>query len=99
MTIESVHVEVLLEELTIESVPVEVLLEELLHRVPELENATVAQQVNGPESFTPDGRLLLGHAPEVRGTPPPRPRGTGHCGISPPPHAPQTPSEVQGIVG
>ena len=43
----------------------EILLEQLLHRLPSLETAEVKQFVNGPESFTPDGRYILGHAPEV----------------------------------
>ena len=43
----------------------EILLEQLLHRLPSLQTAEVKQFVNGPESFTPDGRYILGHAPEV----------------------------------
>ena len=33
-------------------------------RVPALERVGVKQMVNGPESFTPDGNFILGHAPE-----------------------------------
>jgi sarcosine dehydrogenase len=33
-------------------------------RVPALETVGVKQMVNGPESFTPDGNFILGHAPE-----------------------------------
>ncbi|KAK2189458.1 hypothetical protein NP493_106g05056 [Ridgeia piscesae] len=43
----------------------QILLEQLLHRLPGLQAAEVKQFVNGPESFTPDGRYILGHAPEV----------------------------------
>jgi glycine cleavage system aminomethyltransferase T/glycine/D-amino acid oxidase-like deaminating enzyme len=35
-------------------------------RVPALARAGVAQLVNGPESFTPDGNFILGEAPELR---------------------------------
>jgi len=38
-----------------------------MHRVPALESAGVQVFFNGPESFTPDDRYLLGEAPEVRG--------------------------------
>ncbi|XP_031565803.1 pyruvate dehydrogenase phosphatase regulatory subunit, mitochondrial-like isoform X2 [Actinia tenebrosa] len=44
----------------------EVLLNEILHRVPIIENVEIRQLINGPESFTPDGRYILGEAPEVR---------------------------------
>src|SRR3989449_11444986 len=37
-----------------------------MHRIPALETAPVRRRVNGPESFTPDGRYLLGEAPECR---------------------------------
>jgi 4-methylaminobutanoate oxidase (formaldehyde-forming) len=40
-------------------------LEAALHRVPELANTGIRQFVNGPESFTPDDRYLLGEAPEL----------------------------------
>lgn len=43
----------------------EVLLQELLHRMPQLANAEIRQMINGPESFTPDSRYLLGEVPEV----------------------------------
>jgi glycine cleavage system T protein len=38
-----------------------------MRRVPALESAGVQVFFNGPESFTPDDRYLLGEAPEVRG--------------------------------
>jgi glycine cleavage system T protein len=38
-----------------------------MHRVPVLESAGVQVFFNGPESFTPDDRYLLGEAPELRG--------------------------------
>jgi len=44
----------------------QVLMEEALIRIPALETAPVRRHVNGPESFTPDGRYLLGEAPECR---------------------------------
>src|SRR5262249_57675745 len=44
----------------------QVLMEQALIRIPALETAPVRQHVNGPESFTPDGRYLLGEAPECR---------------------------------
>lgn len=40
---------------------------EALHRIPALENAEVKMLLNGPESFTPDGRYLLGPVREVPG--------------------------------
>ena len=36
-----------------------------MHRIPALETAPVRQLVNGPESFTPDNRFILGEAPEL----------------------------------
>ncbi|MCH7478184.1 MAG: FAD-dependent oxidoreductase, partial [SAR324 cluster bacterium] len=36
------------------------------HRVPALESVGIQTWFNGPESFTPDVRYLLGEAPEVR---------------------------------
>jgi len=45
----------------------QVLMEQALIRIPALETAPVRRQVNGPESFTPDGRYLLGEAPECTG--------------------------------
>jgi len=42
------------------------LMEHACIRIPSLETAPVRQQVNGPESFTPDTRYMLGEAPEVR---------------------------------
>ena len=44
----------------------QVLMEQAVIRIPALENAPVRRHVNGPESFTPDGRYLLGEAPECR---------------------------------
>jgi 4-methylaminobutanoate oxidase (formaldehyde-forming) len=44
----------------------QVLMEQALIRIPALERAPVRRHVNGPESFTPDGRYLLGEAPECR---------------------------------
>ena len=38
-----------------------------MHRVPVLATAGVQVFFNGPESFTPDDRYLLGEAPELRG--------------------------------
>ena len=38
-----------------------------IRRVPALETAGVQVFFNGPESFTPDDRYLLGEAPEIRG--------------------------------
>jgi glycine cleavage system T protein len=43
-----------------------VLMEQALVRIPALGTAPVRRHVNGPESFTPDGRYLLGEAPECR---------------------------------
>lgn len=36
-------------------------------RVPRLKDAPIARQLNGIESFTPDGEFILGEAPEVGG--------------------------------
>ncbi|XP_074645385.1 pyruvate dehydrogenase phosphatase regulatory subunit, mitochondrial-like isoform X2 [Tubulanus polymorphus] len=44
----------------------QIMLEQMLHRFPVLADAEVRQLVNGPESFTPDGRWILGEAPEVK---------------------------------
>jgi 4-methylaminobutanoate oxidase (formaldehyde-forming) len=46
---------------------IEPLLAGAMHRVPILESTGVQVFFNGPESFTPDDRYLLGEAPEVRG--------------------------------
>lgn len=43
----------------------EVLMKEVIHRFPQIEEAKIRNMVNGPESFTPDGKILLGEAPEV----------------------------------
>jgi 4-methylaminobutanoate oxidase (formaldehyde-forming) len=44
----------------------EVMMEQALVRIPALATAPIRRQVNGPESFTPDGRYHLGEAPECR---------------------------------
>ena len=43
------------------------LLERALGRIPALATAGIRTFFNGPESFTPDNRYLLGETPEVRG--------------------------------
>lgn len=40
-------------------------LKQIIHRLPSIKNAEIRQMVNGPESFTPDGKSLLGAVPEV----------------------------------
>ena len=40
-------------------------MDKILHRMPLMENAEIRSMINGPESFTPDGRYLLGEVPEV----------------------------------
>jgi glycine/D-amino acid oxidase-like deaminating enzyme/glycine cleavage system aminomethyltransferase T len=45
---------------------IEPLLEAAIHRVPALAKAGIQLFFNGPESFTPDDRYLLGETPEVR---------------------------------
>jgi 4-methylaminobutanoate oxidase (formaldehyde-forming) len=42
------------------------LMEQACERIPALETAPVRRHVNGPESFTPDNRYMLGEAPELR---------------------------------
>ena len=44
----------------------EPILEHAMHRVPLLADAGIRTFFNGPESFTPDTRYLLGEAPELR---------------------------------
>jgi 4-methylaminobutanoate oxidase (formaldehyde-forming) len=44
-----------------------VFMEQAIVRIPTLETAPVRRHVNGPESFTPDNRYMLGEAPELRG--------------------------------
>ena len=44
----------------------EPILEAAIHRVPLLETAGIHTFFNGPESFTPDNRYLLGEAPELK---------------------------------
>jgi len=46
---------------------IEPLFTQAMHRVPVLESAGVQVFFNGPESFTPDDRYLLGEVPELRG--------------------------------
>ena len=41
------------------------LMRKMLHRLPSMENAEIRYMINGPESFTPDSRYLLGEVPEV----------------------------------
>jgi glycine cleavage system T protein len=43
-----------------------VLMEQACVRIPTLESAGVRRHVNGPESFTPDNRYMLGEAPELK---------------------------------
>jgi 4-methylaminobutanoate oxidase (formaldehyde-forming) len=43
----------------------EVIMSEAMVRFPALEGAQVRRHVNGPESFTPDSRYILGEAPEL----------------------------------
>jgi 4-methylaminobutanoate oxidase (formaldehyde-forming) len=44
----------------------QVMMEQAILRIPSIESAPVRRHVNGPESFTPDGRYLLGETPECR---------------------------------
>jgi 4-methylaminobutanoate oxidase (formaldehyde-forming) len=44
----------------------EVLMEPALNRIPALAQAGIRQFLNGPESFTPDGRFMLGEAVGLR---------------------------------
>jgi 4-methylaminobutanoate oxidase (formaldehyde-forming) len=44
----------------------QLLMEQACLRIPALASAPVRRHVNGPESFTPDGRYMLGEAPECR---------------------------------
>ncbi|HIN48997.1 MAG TPA: FAD-dependent oxidoreductase [Deltaproteobacteria bacterium] len=46
---------------------IEPILANAMHRIPELEQTGVKMLLNGPESFTPDDRFLLGESPELRG--------------------------------
>ena len=43
-----------------------VFMEQAIVRIPALETAPVRRHVNGPESFTPDNRYMVGEAPELR---------------------------------
>src|SRR5919109_182504 len=43
-----------------------VFMEQACVRIPAIETAPVRRHVNGPESFTPDNRYMLGEAPECR---------------------------------
>ena len=40
--------------------------EQAMHRIPKLEETGIQLFLNGPESFTPDDRYILGEAPELR---------------------------------
>lgn len=40
-------------------------MDKILHRMPLIEKAEIRSMINGPESFTPDSRYLLGEVPEV----------------------------------
>ncbi|KAK3757648.1 hypothetical protein RRG08_000161 [Elysia crispata] len=43
----------------------QILLDQMLHRIPSMQTAEVRQMINGPESFTPDSRMLLGKSPKM----------------------------------
>ncbi|HKX08647.1 MAG TPA: FAD-dependent oxidoreductase [Stellaceae bacterium] len=45
---------------------IEPLIEQAVHRVPALAKTGIQVFFNGPESFTPDDRYLLGEAPEIK---------------------------------
>ena len=55
------------EQLPADLAHIEPLFAGAMRRVPILENIGVQVFFNGPESFTPDDRYLLGEAPELRG--------------------------------
>jgi len=55
------------EQLPADLAHIEPLFAAAMRRVPALESAGVQVFFNGPESFTPDDRYLLGETPEVRG--------------------------------
>jgi glycine cleavage system aminomethyltransferase T/glycine/D-amino acid oxidase-like deaminating enzyme len=55
------------EQLPADLAHIEPLFAGAMRRVPVLESAGVQVFFNGPESFTPDDRYLLGEAPELRG--------------------------------
>lgn len=55
------------DELPVEMEHIEPLLAAAVRRVPALASAGVQVFFNGPESFTPDNRYLLGETPEVAG--------------------------------
>ncbi|MEE8301640.1 MAG: FAD-dependent oxidoreductase [Candidatus Tectomicrobia bacterium] len=40
--------------------------ERAVHRIPQLDNTGIHLFLNGPESFTPDDRYILGESPELR---------------------------------
>ena len=40
-------------------------MDEVMHRIPLMEKAEIRQMINGPESFTPDLRAIMGEAPQV----------------------------------
>ncbi|XP_023244971.1 pyruvate dehydrogenase phosphatase regulatory subunit, mitochondrial [Copidosoma floridanum] len=43
-----------------------VLLEQMLHRIPDLNDATLEMLCNGPEAFSPDCKWIIGESPEIR---------------------------------
>ncbi|XP_041375941.1 pyruvate dehydrogenase phosphatase regulatory subunit, mitochondrial-like isoform X2 [Gigantopelta aegis] len=43
----------------------QILFNEILHRLPLMHDAKVRQLINGPESFTPDDRLILGESDTI----------------------------------
>ena len=45
----------------------ELLMKNAIHRTPCLETAPIKMLLNGPESFTPDGNLMIGEAPGLAG--------------------------------
>ena len=42
------------------------LIDSAMNRLPALENTGIRQLLNGPESFTPDGKYIIGEMPEIR---------------------------------
>ncbi|XP_011494502.1 PREDICTED: pyruvate dehydrogenase phosphatase regulatory subunit, mitochondrial isoform X2 [Ceratosolen solmsi marchali] len=43
-----------------------ILFEQMLHRIPNLQNATLKMLCNGPEAFSPDCKWIVGESPEIR---------------------------------
>jgi len=52
--------------IVLDDVTVEQLLDQLLHRIPSLANIEPQELRTFTESFTPDGKYIMGPAPEVR---------------------------------